>query len=42
VLTRAAISRRRLEEWQAQGVASIKGGERMSVVKQPQTLQTAL
>lgn len=31
-----------LEEWQAQGIATIKGGERMSVTKQPQALQPAL
>jgi hypothetical protein len=31
-----------LEEWQAQGVTSIKGGKRMSVTKQQQALQPAL
>lgn len=31
-----------LEEWQAQGLASIKGGERMSALKRPQALQPAL
>jgi opacity protein-like surface antigen len=31
-----------LEEWQAQGLASIKGGERQSVMQQPQALQPAL
>jgi hypothetical protein len=31
-----------LDEWQSQSVAWIKGGERMSVTKQPQALQPAL